>query len=165
MESFMQSSKHICLLGGIVMKIGGGVIGCWGNINMYYFSTFHQQGYPITSTTNSITMLSVVLAMILTLCCTRYLGDRFGYVNLTRICAGVFLLAPQIPTFMFDLYSFIGLCLVVPVCCFGVSTISIVKCVWEFYPHSRNIVTAVLAIAYGVGVFGWNFVFMHVLNP
>jgi MFS family permease len=99
------------------------------------------------------------------MCAAPCLGDRFGYVRISRISAAVFLVSPQLATFTFGLYPFIMLCLVMPVCAFGLSIISIIKCVWEFYPSSRNKITAWLSVAYGLGVFLWSFVFMHMMNP
>jgi hypothetical protein len=36
---------------------------------------------------------------------------------------------------------------------------------WKQFPSSKNKVTALLVIAFGIGGIIWNFLFMHMINP
>lgn len=48
---------------------------------------------------------------------------------------------------------------------FAISSIPILNCMWAHFPNSKNKITSVLVVAFGIGGIVWNLLFMHMINP
>lgn len=48
---------------------------------------------------------------------------------------------------------------------FALGSVPILNCMWTQFPKSKNKVTAILVIMFGVGGILWNLIFMHMINP
>ena len=91
----------VTLVGACIVKFSTSVITTWGNINLYILSHFYHQGKEISETTNPVILLITVFPMILaTLVATR-LCSKYGYENVIKACAFVFLLSPLISALFF----------------------------------------------------------------
>ena len=64
-----------------------------------------------------------------------------------------------------NLYAFIFGILILPACMFSIVTVPTLSCIWTQFPESKSKVTAVTAIALGLGTAMWNSIFTHSINP
>lgn len=67
------------LIGALLLKFSTSITTCWGNINLYFLSEFHNQGARITPQTNSTILLISVIPMVISLAFATKLCNRFGY--------------------------------------------------------------------------------------
>jgi len=67
------------LIGGIIIKFSTAVITCWGNINLYFLSTFHYQGTKVTPQTNSIILLFSVPTMVIAMLIANRICQKYGF--------------------------------------------------------------------------------------
>lgn len=71
----------------------------------------------------------------------------------------------MVSVFWFNFYTFTVFSLIIPGCMFSISSIPLLNCMWAHFPNSKNKVTSVLVVAFGIGAVMWNLIFMHMINP
>ena len=114
----------------MLIKLATSLISTWGNTNIYYFSYYREQGYTFTTSSNSTIVLIIIIPMIICMLISPYLCNRYGYEFVTRCCAFTYLIIPQFVNINFNFYLFIIVCLLIPTCCFAISTVPVLNCVW-----------------------------------
>lgn len=153
------------LIGVIMIKLTTGVISSWGSINLYILSYFHHEGVAITSHTNSIVILSVVIPISFLILLATRLSDKFGYETVIRVCAALFLLSPLVIYYKFTFYTLVIFCFFLPACAFAISSIPVINILWTQFPKAKNMVTAIATISFGIGGVIWNYMFTLYVNP
>lgn len=77
----------------------------------------------------------------------------------------LFFVFPLINILVFNIYTFTICSIIIPGSMFALSSIPILNCMWTQFPQSKNKITAVLVIMFGIGSIVWNLLFMHMINP
>jgi hypothetical protein len=114
-----------------LIKFATGIIGTWGTINLYYLSYLKNHGTEVSSRTNSILMLFIVIpTSFLVLLATRF-SAYFGYKTIIRLCAFIFTIAPLALNISLNFYTLGIFFLFIPMLCFGISSIPIINCLWS----------------------------------
>lgn len=103
--------------------------------------------------------------MVISLLVATRLCNRYGYEFIIRVCALIFAVAPLVSIFSFNIYTFVIFSIIIPGSMFALSSVPILNCMWTQFPKSKNKITAILVIMFGIGGIVWNFVFMHMINP
>ena len=103
--------------------------------------------------------------MVIALIVATRLCNRFGYVFIIRISCLFLFLSPLTSIFVFSPFTFVLFSIVIPGSAFALSSIPVLNCMWTQFPESKNKVTALLVIAFGLGGIVWNLLFMHMINP
>lgn len=148
-----------------MITLGGGLLASWGNTNIYFFSYFYLQGTNITHSTNSFVILSIVLALSFMMIASIKLRKILSFEKLIQLCALVFLLSPLIVQISFNIYTFTIFCLTIPSGVFAVCAIPMINCLWSYYPHALNKMTAAMIVSFCIGGAFWNVIFLHLVNP
>ena len=153
------------MLGSILIHVGVGIIGTCGTMNIYIFSYFHYLSDDIDNTTNSIVLLCTVFPMAICMLVTTKLINIFGEENIMRIGSLIFMLSPLIPLLIKNFYAFVIFVLILPASIVAIITIPALRCLWSQYPNSKSKVTALVAIASGVGTAVWSPIITKLVNP
>lgn len=82
-----------------------------------------------------------------------------------KICALIFFLSPMIIFYSFTVQIVLIFCLFLPMLAFGISSISVINCVWTQFPKSKNKATSIAVIFFGLGGVLWNYLFTLYVNP
>lgn len=161
----IRQSPLISLIGAVLIKVSTSITACWGNINLYFLSLFHYQGTKITPQTNSLILLISVIPMIIALIFSTKLCNKFGYQIIIRFCSFIFLITPLTNIFVLNVYTFTIFSIIIPGSMFALGSVPILNSMWTQFPESKNKVTAILVIFFGIGGITWNLIFSHLINP
>jgi hypothetical protein len=161
----LKSKAFKSLLGALLIKFATSVTSCWGSINLYFLSCFYNQGFNITPQTNAIILFISVIPMLAALILSTKLCRIFGFDPVIRFACAMFLLSPMTSLLVFHPYTFILFSIVIPGSAFALTTIPILNCMWSHFPESKNKITALLVIGFGLGGVLWNLLFLHLINP
>lgn len=93
------------------------------------------------------------------------LCNKFGYEFVIRLACFLFFLAPLFNTLIFNLALFVIFSILVPSSMYALISVPVLNCIWTHFPDSKNKITSILVIAFGLGTLTWNFLFMHMINP
>lgn len=96
---------------------------------------------------------------------TSKLISRFGEENVMRIGSLIFMLSPLIALVIRNFYAYVIFVLILPASIVAIITIPALRCLWSQYPNSKSKVTALIAIASGVGTAVWNPIITKLVNP
>lgn len=103
--------------------------------------------------------------MALCMLVTSKLISRFGEENVMRIGSLIFMLSPLIALVIRNFYAYVIFVLILPASIVAIITIPALRCLWSQYPNSKSKVTALIAIASGVGTAVWNPIITKLVNP
>jgi hypothetical protein len=152
-------------IGMALVKFATGIVAVWGTINLYYLSYLRNHGTEITSRTNSILMLCVLIPVsLLVLLATRF-TSCLGYKTIIRGCAFIFALAPLVLNLKFNLFTLALFFLFLPMMCFSLSAIPIINCLWSQFPKDLNKVSGAAILFFSIGMITWNIIFFKIVNP
>lgn len=147
------------------MKFAGGLALIWGTCNIYFFSYLKHQGEAIDSTTNSKLLLWAVLPLVMTVPLANPYARKVGYRTAIRSCAVLFLISPQIINLTLNTTTFAVFWMIIPICCFCMSGIPLINCLWTQFPKDLNKVSGIVILVSSVGMIVWNILFMMLVNP
>jgi len=155
----------LTFIGTALIKLATGMIGIWGNTNIYYFSYLHHHGTNITNFTNSILLLCTIIPSSLAMLVATRLTGRYGYKYIIKICAIIFGVMPLMINFKLSLFM-LGMCyLFIPVTCFSISSIPVLNCLWSQFPKDLNKVSGSAVLFFALGMIMWNLIFLAIVNP
>lgn len=118
-------------IGTALVKLATGVIGIWGTVNLYFISYLKNHGSEVSSRTNSILMLFIIIpTSFLVLLATRF-SAYIGYKRIIRACAIIFTISPFVLNLSLNFYTLGIFFLFLPMLCFAVSAIPIINCLWS----------------------------------
>ena len=153
------------LIGVVLIKLSTGIISTWGSINLYLLSYFHQQGESVSSSTNSLLLLGIVVPTSLIILIAPAISNRIGYELTIKLCGWIFLVSPQLLIMKTTVLTTWIFGLLIPCSCFAVSTIPLFNCMWTQFPQHRNKVTSVAVTCFSLGGILWNTLFTILVNP
>jgi hypothetical protein len=110
-----------------------GYVNDWGVICLYFLSYFYFHGSPleITSTTNSIWLMSMVVPVIFCLFFSIKIAIRVGYVNLVKFCAVTYLIVPLVMWINFNFILFTLCNLIIPASLVGLVLPPLFHCLYS----------------------------------
>lgn len=133
MKIFENTSKEAVqtFIGTALIKFATGIIGTWGTINLYFISYLKNHGTEVSSRTNSVLMLFIVIpTSFLVLLATKF-ASFIGYQRIIRLCAFLFTFVPLLLNFGLNFITLGLFFLFVPMMCFAISAIPIINCLWS----------------------------------
>ena len=152
-------------IGMALIKFAAGIMGTWGTINIYFFSFLKHHGQQINKTTNSVVLLCVVIPTAFTVLIANTLSKKFGYKLVIRICSLVCTISPFMINFRLTLSTLSLFILLIPVCCFTISSVPILNCLWSHYPNHLNKVSGAAVFFFAIGNIIYNIIFTLIINP
>jgi hypothetical protein len=110
-------------------------------------------------------MLCAIIPSALFVMLANQCSRRFGYKNIVRVCAVLFMTVPLIINAHLNFFT-LGLCfLFLPVSCFALSSIPVLNCLWSQFPQSLNKVSGSAVLFFALGMIVWNMLFLGMVNP
>ena len=161
----MERGPLKTMIGVILIKLATGVVTCWGTINLYILSYFHQLGEQINQSTNSILLLAIILPISVFILFAPKLVEMFGAERVTRTCSIIFFISPLLINLKFTILNLVIFCMIVPTTAFAISMVPIFYCLWTQFPVSKNKATSLAVVCFGLGGIIWNYLFMMLVNP
>ena len=121
------------ILGIMLIAFSVGYVNDWGVICLYFLSYFYFHGSPleITSTTNSIWLMSMVVPVIFCLFFSIKIAIRVGYVNLVKFCAVTYLIVPLVMWINFNFILFTLCNLIIPASLVGLVLPPLFHCLYS----------------------------------
>jgi MFS family permease len=162
---FSSSTKTI--IGIMLIKFASGFVSDWGVISLYILSYYHYHDslIKITSSTNSLAMIILLLPVIICLVVSTKVADRIGYVQLIKISSVMYFVFPLVSFFNFSLIVFLLCNMIIPTCSFTLSLIPLFNCMYSYYGDNKNFVTGLVIGSFSLGAIVWNIVATMWINP
>jgi hypothetical protein len=110
-------------------------------------------------------LLLAILPSSLSVLLASRLSRFIGYKNLISGCAIIFSITPLVINIKMNLVILAVCYLLVPICCFSISSIPILNCLWSQFPQHLNKVSGAAVLFFSLGMITWNLIFMAICNP
>jgi len=110
-------------------------------------------------------LLLAILPSSLSVLLANRLSRFIGYKNLISGCAIIFSITPLVINIKMNLVILAVCYLLVPICCFSISSIPILNCLWSQFPQHLNKVSGAAVLFFSLGMITWNLIFMAICNP
>ena len=152
-------------IGTSLIKFASGIIGIWGTINIYFFSYIKNHGTQISSTTNSIILLCVVIPSAFAMLASTTLSRIFGYQFIIKLCGLIFALSPWVINISLNQITLAISYLLIPISCISIASVPVLNCLWSQFPSHLNKVSGATVLFFSLGAITFNIIFTFVANP
>lgn len=133
-----KHKKFRSVFGGILFFIGFGGVSTWGNLNIYFFSYFHENNKSITPNQNNLILSIVGIPLLVITSFSIQIAEKIGFKKVISFFGIIYGISTIISSFCNDIYSFSLFYNIIPSWSIGFSLNPALYCVWANFPEIKG---------------------------